>query len=127
MTSGMVEPSATTRLSALGVEEQRVAVVIDLAAPPATWAGMGDGWRVEVEIITVDVPDAVTVPLGALRRDGEGWSVFVVTGGRAHRRGVQLGHKNRDAAEITAGLAAGDQVILHPGERIGDGVRVVAR
>ncbi len=122
-----VEPSATTRLSALGVEEQRVAVVIDLAAPPATWAGMGDGWRVEVEIITVDVPDAVTVPLGALRRDGEGWSVFVVTGGRAHRRGVQLGHKNRDAAEITAGLAAGDQVILHPGERIGDGVRVLAR
>ena len=122
-----VEPSATTRLSALGVEEQRVAVVIDLAAPPAAWAGMGDGWRVEVEIVTVEVPDAITVPLGALRRDGEGWSVFVVTDGVAHRRGVQLGHKNRDAAEITAGLAAGDRVILHPGERIGDGVRVAAR
>jgi HlyD family secretion protein len=122
-----VEPSATTRLSALGVEEQRVAVVIDLAAPPAAWAGMGDGWRVEVEIVTVEVPDAITVPLGALRRDGDGWSVFVVTGGVAHRRGVQLGHKNRDAAEITAGLAAGDRVTIRPGERIGDGVRVAAR
>lgn len=122
-----VEPSAITRVSALGVEEQRVAVVIDLTAAPAAWAGLGDGWRVEVEIVTVELPEVIAVPLGALRRDGEGWSVFVVTGGRAHRRGVQLGHKNRDAAEITAGLAAGDQVILHPGERIGDGVRVVAR
>jgi HlyD family secretion protein len=122
-----VEPSATTRLSSLGVEEQRVAVVIDLAAPPTAWVGMGDGWRVEVEIVTVEVPDVITVPLGALRRDGDGWSVFVIAGGVAHRRVVELGHKNRDAAEVTAGLAVGDRVILHPGERIGDGVRVAPR
>lgn len=122
-----VEPSATTRLSSLGVEEQRVAVVIDLVDPPTAWAGMGDGWRVEVEIVTALVPDAITVPLGALRRDGEGWAVFVIDRGVARRRAVDLGVKNRDAAEITRGLAVGDRVILHPGERIGDGVRVAPR
>ena len=122
-----VEPSATTRLSSLGVEEQRVAVVIDLAAPPASWAGLGDGWRVEVEIVTTEKPDVVAVPLGALRKDASGWSVYVITGGTAHRRPVELGARNHDSAEVVKGLAAGDRVILHPGERVKDGVRVAPR
>ncbi len=122
-----VEPSAITRVSALGVEEQRVAVVIDLAATPSAWAGLGDGWRVEVEIVTVELPDVIAVPLSALRRDGEGWSAFAIVDGRARRRRLSLGQRNRDAAEVTAGLAAGERVILHPGERISDGVRVTPR
>ena len=122
-----VEPSATTRLSALGVEEQRVDVVIDLAAPPEAWTGLGDGWRVEVAIVTVELPEVTTVPLGALRRTGDGWSVFVVTDGTARRRAITLGQRNAAVAEVTAGLAVGDQVILHPGERVTDGVRVRAR
>jgi HlyD family secretion protein len=122
-----VEPSAITRVSALGVEEQRVAVVIDLTAAPAAWAGLGDGWRVEVEIVTVELPEVIAVPLGALRRDGDGWSAFAIVDGQARRRRLTLGQRNRDAAEVTAGLSAGERVILHPGERITDGVRVTPR
>ncbi|MBK9035819.1 MAG: HlyD family efflux transporter periplasmic adaptor subunit [Myxococcales bacterium] len=122
-----VEPSATTRLSALGVEEQRVDVVIDLTAPPQAWAGLGDGWRVEVAIVTVELPEVTAVPLGALRRAGDGWSVYVVADGVARRRVVTLGQRNAEVGEVTAGLAVGERVILHPGERITDGVRVRAR
>jgi HlyD family secretion protein len=114
-------------VSALGVEEQRVAVVIDLTAAPAAWAGLGDGWRVEVEIVTVELPEVIAVPLGALRRDGDGWSAFAIVDGQARRRRLTLGQRNRDAAEVTAGLSAGERVILHPGERITDGVRVTPR
>ncbi len=122
-----VEPSATTRLSSLGVEEQRVDVVIDLTGPAEAWAGLGDGWRVEARIVTTELAEVTTVPLGALRRAGDGWSVFVVTSGRARRRAVELGAQNGERAEVRAGLVPGDRVVLHPGERVVDGVRVEPR
>lgn len=122
-----VEPSATTRVSALGIEEQRVDVIVDLTAAREQWLGLGDGWRVEVHVATWHADDVLTVPLGALFRAGDAWAVYVVRGGRAHRRPVELGHRDRAHAEVTAGLAAGDRVVLHPGERVADGVRVTAR
>jgi HlyD family secretion protein len=120
----LVEPSATTRISALGVEEQRVAVIVDLVDPPEAWQGLGDGWRVEARITTATVDDAVLVPLGALFRDGERWAVYVVDGGRAKLRHVELGARGGNDAEVVSGLAAGDRVIYHPSERITDGARV---
>ncbi len=122
-----IEPSATTRVSALGVEEQRVDVIVDLVSPRAQWQGLGDGWRVEVRIATWSADDVLAVPLGALFRAGDAWAVYVVSGGRVHRRAVELGHRNSRLAEVTAGLAAGDRVVMHPGERITDGVRVAPR
>ena len=122
-----VEPSASTRVSALGVEEQRVDVIVDLASPPEAWRDLGDGWRVEVHVTTWQAADVLAVPLGALFRTGEAWAVYVVDGGRARRRVVELGHRNSLLAEVTGGLADGDRVVLHPGERVTDGVRVVPR
>lgn len=122
-----IEPSATTRVSSLGVEEQRVDVLVDLTAPPESWRGLGDGWRVEVAITTWKADKVLAVPLGALFRHGDDWAVFVVTGGKAHRTPVELGHRNSHLAEVVGGLTAGDRVILHPGERITEGVRVVPR
>lgn len=119
-----VEPSATTRVSALGVEEQRVAVVVDLLDPPAARRGLGDGWRVEARIVTWSAPDVVLVPLAALFRDGDGWAVYAVEGGRARLRRVELGRRGAADGEVRAGLAPGERVIFHPGERIADGVRV---
>lgn len=122
-----IEPSATTRVSALGVEEQRVDVIVGLVTPRERWLGLGDGWRVEVRIATWHTDDVLAVPLGALFRDGNDWAVYAVTGGRAKKRTVLLGHRNSQVAEVVRGLAAGERVILHPGERIGEGVRVVPR
>ncbi len=120
----LVEPSATTRVSALGVEEQRVAVVIDLLDPPAAWEKLGDGWRVEARIVIWSAEDVVRVPLGALFRSGERWAVYVVDGGRARLRAIELGRRGAADAEVTAGLAPGERVVFHPSERIRDGVRV---
>jgi HlyD family secretion protein len=120
----LVEPSATTRVSALGVEEQRVAVIVDLVDPPATWRGLGDGWRIEARIVTWSAPSVLQVPLGALFRDGERWAVYVVDAGRARLRHVELGHRGSADAEVTSGLEAGQRVIFHPSERVRDGVRV---
>ncbi|MCB9563457.1 MAG: efflux RND transporter periplasmic adaptor subunit [Kofleriaceae bacterium] len=123
-----VEPSATTRVSALGVEEQRVDVIVDLVDPPAAWSALGDGWRVEARIVTAEVPDALIVPIGALFRDGEaGWAAYVADGDRARLRHVELGARASGEAAVTAGLSEGDRLILHPGERVKDGVAIAAR
>jgi HlyD family secretion protein len=122
-----VEPSATTKVSALGIEEQRVSVIVDLVDPPDAFSRLGDGWRVEARIVTWRGSDVVLAPLGALFRDRDGWAVFVVAGGKARHRPVTVGHRGTDLAEVQSGLAVGDQVILYPGERISDGVSVAAR
>jgi HlyD family secretion protein len=123
----LVEPGAFTKVSALGVEEQRVPVVIDLDERPKGTENLGDGFRVEAEI-TLWESDAVTkVPVSALFRDGDRWAVFAVAGGRASRRRVELGHRNGDDAEVTGGLAVGDQVIAYPVDTLGDGAKVVPR
>jgi HlyD family secretion protein len=124
----VVEPSAFTKISALGVEEQRVWVVADLQSSAAERARLGDGYRVEARIIVWQAEDVLQVPVGALfRLPDEGWAVFVHRAGRAELRSVERGHANGLFAQITDGLEEGDEVILHPGERVGDGVRVTPR
>jgi HlyD family secretion protein len=116
-----VEPAGFTRLSALGVEEQRVNVVVALAQPPAE---LGDGFRVEAEIVTWRDDDVLLAPASAVFRHGPGWAVFAVEGGRAAVRPVELGHRGRRAVEIRAGLAPGDEVVVYPGDRIRAGTRL---
>lgn len=122
-----VEPSAFTRLSALGVEEQRVPIVIDLDSARDKWATLGDGFRVEVRIVTADKRAVFQVPLAAVFRGRDGWSVFAVRDGRARLAAVDLGARSDTAVEITRGLTEGEIVLVHPGERITDGTRVAAR
>jgi HlyD family secretion protein len=118
-----VEPSAYTKVSALGVEEQRVNVIADLLDPPGP---LGDGYRVEARIVIWEAEDVLKVPSGAVFREGESWSVYVLDQGRARRRPVEAGHRNPSEVEIRAGLTAGEPVILHPPNSLRDGMRVKA-
>ena len=119
-----VEPSGFTKISALGVEEQRVNVVADLLAPEPR---LGDGYRVEVRFGVWEGADVVQVPASALFRAGAEWAVFVVEGGRARRRIVQVGEQGSFEAEVREGLAEGELVVLHPSDRLRDGARVTPR
>ena len=119
----VVEPSGFTKVSPLGVEEQRVNIVADLVDPPGP-LGIGDRYRVESRIILWEGKNVLKVPSGALFRSGDRWSVFRVDGGRARLREVHLGHRNPSEAEILSGLREGDKVVLHPGDQVKDGVRV---
>lgn len=112
-----------TKVSALGVEEQRVDVIADLSDPPAV---LGTGYRVSGEIVTSRADDVVTIPTSALFRLGDAWQAFVVVNGRAERRSVTLGRRNEDRAEIVEGIAEGEPVILFPPETVEDGVAVRA-
>jgi HlyD family secretion protein len=122
-----IEPSGFLKVSALGVEEQRVWVVVELADPRAAWKSLGDAFRVEARAITWERPDALQVPTSALFRQGGGWAVFAVQGGRARLQRVTIGNRNGVAAELLSGLAAGDQVIVYPPDQVGDLVRVIPR
>jgi HlyD family secretion protein len=121
-----VEPSGFTKISALGVEEQRVNVVVDFADPAAA-RPLGDGYRVEVRIIVWEEPDVLKVPIGTLFRRGEAWAVFVVDAGRARVQLVELGQRSAAEAQVLSGLEAGQPVILHPPDTLADGARVTAR
>jgi HlyD family secretion protein len=118
-----VEPSGFTKLSALGVEEQRVNVVGDFLTVPA---GVGDGYRVEVRVVVWESPQALVVPGSALYRAGASWRAFVVENGRAVSREVKVGHRTSTEAEVLGGLAERDRVVLYPGDRVKDGIRVGA-
>jgi HlyD family secretion protein len=123
----VVEPSAFTKISALGVEEQRVNIIIDFVSPREKIAALGDGFRVEAHIVTWESPEVIRVPAGALFRDGDGWSVFVVKDGFAVKRRLDAGHVADEHAEVPGGLEAGESVILYPSDSIGDGDRVRIR
>ncbi|MFO0608105.1 MAG: efflux RND transporter periplasmic adaptor subunit [Polyangiales bacterium] len=123
----MVEPSAFTRVSALGVEEQRVNAIVDLYEPPERWRALGDGWRVEARITVWEAERVTAVPLGALFRRAGDWCVFVIENGRARRRPVAVGHRGGDRVEVTRGVRDGERVIVHPPDRLEDGEAVVAR
>ena len=123
----LVEPAAYTKVSALGVEEQRVDVVVDLEAPPDSRPTLGDGYRVEARIIVWEKDKVQKVPSGALfRREGQ-WAVFVVDGNRARLRPLTTGQSNGLETEVLAGLEAAERVILHPGDKVDEGVRVQVR
>lgn len=122
-----VEPYGFTKFSALGVEEQRVNVIVDFGDSREAWDILGDGYRVEVRVVVWEQDDVVKVPTSALFRSGEDWAAFVVTGGKAVERAVEIGQRNGLEAEVVSGLAEGDPVIVHPGDSIADGVEIEER
>jgi HlyD family secretion protein len=122
----LIEPAAFTKVSALGVEEQRVKVIIDFTSPKGKCEGLADGFRVNNLISTFQAPDALTIPTGALFRDREKWAVFRVVNGRAKKTQVEIPRRNPKVAMVGAGLQEGDQVIVYPSDEIEDGRRVEA-
>lgn len=123
----LVEPSAFTKISALGVEEQRVNVVIDIVTANEQWKTVGDGYRVDARIEVFSQANVVKVPTGALFREGEHWAVFVVVQERAQKRVVQVSHRNGVEALVEQGVAPGDLIIVYPSDAVQDGVRIVSR
>ena len=123
----LVEPFGFTKVSALGIEEQRVNVVIDLVSDERDWQKLAHGYQVELHIVLWEADDALTVPLLALFRDGESWAVFVESAGRAELRRVTTGRRNGLDAEIVEGLEEGERVVLHPSDRVTQGVRLADR
>ena len=122
-----VDPAGFLKVSALGIEEQRVRVTVDLVDPPEVWSRLGHDYRVVVHVTTWSADDVLTVPVGALFRKGDDWAVFVVRDGRARVAPIKIGHRNNRAAEVLSGLAAGDEVVLHPSDRVSEATRVAAR
>lgn len=123
----LVEPTAFTKISALGVEEQRVLVLADIVSPPEEWERLGDGYRVEASFVLWESEDVLRAPASSLFREGDGWAVFAVEEGFAVRRGVEVGERNGLAAEVLGGLSAGDVVIAHPDAAISEGIEVELR
>jgi HlyD family secretion protein len=122
-----VEPSGFMKVSALGVEEQRVWVVIAFADARDAWAALGDGYRVDARVIVWQRPDVLKVAASSLFRHGEAWAVFAVDGGVARLRTVTIGQRNDVEAEVIAGLEAGTTVVAYPSDQITDGARVEPR
>lgn len=120
----VVEPAGFTKVSSLGVEEQRVLVITDFTSPPEAWQGLGDGYRLDASFIIWEGKDALQVPASALFRKGEGWALFTVENKRARIRTVEIGHRNGLVAEITKGLVENEPVIVHPDDRLKEGSRV---
>ena len=128
----LVEPSAFTKISALGVEEQRVNVILDFVAPPEQRPTLGDAYRVEANITLWEGEDVVQVPTGALFRRGDQWSVFVIeteSGGAsvARERPIRIGHRNGLWAQVLEGLEPGERVVAYPSDRVTPGTKVVPR
>ncbi|MCC6533823.1 MAG: HlyD family efflux transporter periplasmic adaptor subunit [Burkholderiales bacterium] len=122
-----IEPSAFTKVSALGVEEQRVNVIIDLVVTGAEALALGDGYRVDARIVVHRSEAATLVPSGALFRDGDGFAVFVVEAGVARKRAVGVPRRNDRVALVVQGLQPGERVIVFPGDTVRDGVRIQSR
>jgi HlyD family secretion protein len=123
-----IEPSGFTKISALGVEEQRVNIVLDFTDPAGAWAALGDAYRVEVRVVIWETAEALKVPTSALFRQGEEWALYVFgADGRAHQTLIKLGHQTGQEAEVASGLSEGARVILHPGDTLTEGTRVSER
>jgi HlyD family secretion protein len=122
-----IEPVARTKVSALGIEEQRVDAIFDILTPPEERPGLGHGFAVYLRIIEWEAEDVVQLPLSAVFREGGEWFAFTVREGRARRVRVELGRRNGEVAELLSGLSAGDVVIVHPSDRVVEGVEIVSR
>ncbi len=123
----LVEPQGFTKLSALGVEEQRVNAIIDFIEPPEQRKALKDNFRVEARIIIWESDDVVKVPSGSLFRNGNGWAAYVVANGKAQLRSVQVGRSNGLETQVLEGLNENDLVIVHPSDKITPGVAVTPR
>lgn len=121
-----VEPAGFTKVSALGVEEQRVNVVLDFMNPAEAFAALGDAYRVEVRIVIWESNDVLKMPTSALFRQGDAWAAYVVRDGRAAARTLKLGQRTGQEAQVLEGLDVGERVIAHPGDTLTDGARVTA-
>lgn len=122
-----VEPAGFLKVSALGIEEQRVRTIIDLIDPPQAWSALGHDFRVIVHVTTWSSPKTIAVPVGALFRAGDQWAVFVARDGRAQTRTIDIGHRTGRVAEVLAGLAEGDEVVLHPSDTVRSGTTIARR
>jgi HlyD family secretion protein len=122
-----VDPAGFLKVSALGIEEQRVRVTIDFADPPETWSRLGHDFRVIVHVVTWSANDALTVPVSALFRRGDEWALFAIENGRAHTTIVKIGHRNNRLAEVIGGVSQGALVVVHPSDRVSRGTRVGQR
>jgi HlyD family secretion protein len=122
-----VEPSGFTKISALGVEEQRVNTVVDFVEPRAVWQRLGDSYRVEVRIVVWSAADVLKVPTSSLFRHETAWAVYAVENGVARVRLVEVGQRSGLEAEVLGGVTAGDLIIVYPSDAIRDGVKVAAR
>jgi HlyD family secretion protein len=122
----LVEPSAFTRVSSLGIDEQRVNVVIDLRSPPNEWQTLGDGYRVEAHVVIWRAEQVLKIPSSAVFRRGEGWAAFAVRDGIVGLKLIELGHRNGLEVEVVKGLSEGDAVVTHPSDRVKDGVKIEA-
>ena len=122
-----IDPTGFLKVSALGIEEQRVRVTIDFADPPETWSRLGHDYRVIVHVTVWSSDNVLTMPVGALFRKGDDWAVFAVRDGRARTALVRIGHRNNRMAEVISGLVPGDRVVVHPSDRVSEGTRVAER
>ncbi|MBK8241315.1 MAG: efflux RND transporter periplasmic adaptor subunit [Deltaproteobacteria bacterium] len=120
----LVSPSAFTKVSSLGVEEQRVDVIVSIDDPYERWQQLGDGYAVIASIVVWEQDDAVTVPTASLVRDDEGWALFVIADGVATRRKVGVGRRGATAVQITEGVTPGEVIVMHPSDRIAEGVAI---
>jgi len=121
------EPSAFTTRSALGVEEQRVPVLLDIVEDEARWRSLGDGYRVEARIRVASLPDAVVSPASALFREEGSWTAFAVNGGAAKKVKVEAGARTPDWVEVKSGLTPGEEVVLYPSDQVADSVKLAAK
>jgi HlyD family secretion protein len=122
-----IEPSAFTKTSALGVDEQRVNVVLDPEGSSEVWRSVGDGFAAEIEITVWTKPDVVQVPTSTLFRQGAGWAIFAVRDGRAVTHSVDVGHRGALQTEIVGGLEPDEVVVIHPGASVHAGAKVASR
>ncbi|MCR9255246.1 MAG: HlyD family efflux transporter periplasmic adaptor subunit [Alphaproteobacteria bacterium] len=122
-----IEPTGYTKVSALGIDEQRVDVILDIESPPEAWRELGHDYRVFADITILRREGVIRLPMGAIFREGRDWAVFIVEDQRAVLRRIEIGARNSDMAEVVSGLSPGDRVILHASDRIADGVRITER
>ncbi|MGZ3274312.1 MAG: efflux RND transporter periplasmic adaptor subunit [Caulobacteraceae bacterium] len=123
----LVEPQGFTKVSALGVEEQRALVMLQFTGPPESWAGLAPGYRLWGRVFLRQTPSAVVAPLGALVRDQGGWAVFRLEQGKARLRPIQVGALTDTVAEVLTGLKPGDRLVVYPSDQVRDGVAVKSR
>ena len=123
----VVEPSGFTKISSLGVEEQRVLIIADITSPPEKWSALGDGYRLEAHFVVWEAKDVLQVPASSLFRLGQGWAVFVEEKGKARVQIVEIGQRNGLTAEIISGVREKEKVIAHPDDSVSNGTRIRAR